>query len=155
MFMAVNSGLFRRVLIATDGSDYTKRAVKYGVELARMARAEIYAVYVVDTAAFASIPLDAAWENMYGLLRKEGEVATKYVEDLARVAGLSVERFVVEGYPGEEIVKLAEEKDADVIVMGTLGKSGLDRFLLGSVAEKVTRISKVPVMVVRAVKNEE
>jgi nucleotide-binding universal stress UspA family protein len=58
----------------------------------------------------------------------------------------------VEGHPAEEILKLSENIPADLIVMGTLGKRGLDRFLLGSVAEKVSRTSKVPVMIVRGEK---
>ncbi|MDO9097139.1 MAG: universal stress protein, partial [Candidatus Methanoperedens sp.] len=66
------SKLYKKILIATDGSEYTKNAVDYGIDLAKNTGAKLHAVYVVDTAAFASIPMDAAWESMYELLRQEG-----------------------------------------------------------------------------------
>ena len=146
------SNLYKKILIATDGSEYIKRAVDYGVDLSKHTGAKIYAIYVVDTAAFASIPMDAAWESMYELLRQEGNEATKYVAEKAEAEGLETERLTVEGHPADEIIKYAENNAIDIIIMETLGKSGLDRFLLGSVAEKVVRNSKIPVLVVRGKK---
>ncbi len=148
----MSSKLFKKILVATDGSEYTKNSVDYGVELAKNTGAQLHAIYVVDTAAFASIPMDAAWESMYELLRQEGDEATKYVAEKAEAEGLDVERNTVEGHPADEIIKYAEKNSISLIVMGTLGKSGLDRFLLGSVAEKVVRTSKIPVLVVRGKK---
>ena len=145
----MESRLFKNIILATDGSKYSENAVEYAVELANISRARISAIYVVDTGAFATIPMDAAWENMYELLKTEGNEATEKVEAEAKRSDVEVECFVVEGHPAEEIVKLSETIPADLIVMGTLGKRGLDRFLLGSVAEKVSRTSKVPVMIVR------
>ncbi|MFQ6055600.1 MAG: universal stress protein [Methanosarcinales archaeon] len=144
------SELYKNILIATDGSEYTKKAIKYGVEIAKLSESKIYAIYVVDTTAFASISMDAALENMYELLHQEGDAATKYIEELAIDAGVAVERFILDGNPAEEIVNFANNNSIDLIVMGTMGKSGLDRFLLGSVAEKVTRTSSIPVMVVQS-----
>jgi nucleotide-binding universal stress UspA family protein len=143
------SKMCKKILIATDGSEYTKKAVDYGIDLAKNTEARLYAIYVIDTAAFASIPMDAAWESMYELLKQEGDEATKYVADKASEDGLDIERLTIEGHPAEEIIKYAEKNSVDLIVMGTLGKSGLDRFLLGSVAEKVVRTSKIAVLVVR------
>ena len=144
--------LVKKILIATDGSEYTKNAVDYGIDLAKNTGAKLSTIYVIDTAAFASIPMDAAWESMYELLKQEGDEATKYVEERAEAEGLSIERLTIEGHPAEEIIKFAEKNSINLIVMGTLGKSGLDRFLLGSVAEKVVRNSKIPVLVVRGKK---
>ena len=144
--------LVKKILIATDGSEYTKNAVDYGIDLAKNTEAKLSTIYVIDTAAFASIPMDAAWESMYELLKQEGDEATKYVEERAEAEGLSIERLTIEGHPAEEIIKFAEKNSINLIVMGTLGKSGLDRFLLGSVAEKVVRNSKIPVLVVRGKK---
>ena len=62
---------------------------------------------------------------------------------------LTVESVILEGNPADEIVKFAEENDIDLIVMGTLGKTGIQRFLLGSVTENVIRHSKKPVLVIR------
>jgi nucleotide-binding universal stress UspA family protein len=148
----MESRLFKKIILATDGSTYSENAVEYAIELARISKAKISAIYVVDTGVFATIPMDAAWENIYELLKKEGNEATEKVEAEARRSDVEFECFVIEGHPAEEIVKLSENIRADLIVMGTLGKRGLDRFLLGSVAEKVSRTSKVPVMIVRGEK---
>ncbi|CAD7774210.1 Universal stress protein [Candidatus Methanoperedenaceae archaeon GB37] len=143
------SEVYRKILVATDGSAHTEKAVRYAVELARLAEAEILALHVVDTTAFTGIPMDATWESMYELLFIEGSNATKRVAEIASNAGVEVEEKMLEGHPAEEIMRVGEEVSADLIVMGSIGKSGLDRFLLGSVADKVARNSKIPVMVVR------
>ncbi|CAG0981435.1 MAG: universal stress protein [Candidatus Methanoperedens nitroreducens] len=146
------SKLYEKILIATDGSEYTKNAVDYGIDLAKNTGAKLLTIFVVDTAAFASIPMDAAWESMYELLRQEGDAAIKYVIDKAKAEGVEAEGNLIEGHPADEIIKYSEKNSVSVIIMGTLGKSGLDRFLLGSVAEKVVRNSKIPVLVVHAKK---
>ena len=151
----MQSELYKKILIATDGSEQNKDAISYAIELAKLSGAKLYALYVVDTAAFASIPMDAGWEMMYELLQDEGNNATKTIEEVAKEAGVEVEKTVLEGHPSHEIIEFAEKNDASIIIMGTLGKSGLDRFLLGSVAEKVTRNSTVPVLVVRGTVKEE
>lgn len=150
----MKSELFKTVVVATDGSEYSSNAVKYAVELARISDSKIFAIYVIDTGVFASIPMDMAWNNMYDMLKKEGEDATSQVEKEAKAADLEIESFTLEGHPAEEILKFSDRNSADIIVMGTLGKSGLDRFLLGSVAEKVSRISKIPVLIVRGEKSK-
>ena len=146
------SKLYEKILIATDGSEYTKNAVDYGIDLAKNTGAKLLTIYVVDTAAFASIPMDAAWESMYELLKQEGDLAIKYVTQKAEAEGVEAEGNLIEGHPADEIIKYSENNSVSLIVMGTLGKSGLDRFLLGSVAEKVVRNSKIPVLVVHAEK---
>lgn len=146
------SKFYEKILIATDGSEYTKNAVDYGIDIAKSTGAKLFAIYVIDTAAFASIPMDAAWESMYELLKQEGDLAIKYVAERAQAEGLEVEGNLIEGHPADEIIRYSETNSISIIVMGTLGKSGLDRFLLGSVAEKIVRNSKIPVLVVRGTK---
>jgi len=140
---------YRNIEIATDGSENSQRAISYGIEIAKLSGATVHALYVVDTSSFSSIPMDAGWEEMYEILRKEGEKAIFEVKERGEVAGVEVREVLSEGQPSTEIINFAEKNDIDLIVMGTLGKTGLDRFLLGSVAEKVVRNSKVPVLVVR------
>jgi nucleotide-binding universal stress UspA family protein len=151
----MSSELYQRILIATDGSEPNKKAVTYGIELARLSGAKVNVAYVVDTAAFASVPMDAGWEMMYELLQKEGNEAIQQIVDDAKASGIDIEGSLLEGHPSHEIIEFAQNNEIDVIVLGTLGKGGLDRFLLGSVAEKVTRNSKVPVLVVRGNPKEE
>jgi nucleotide-binding universal stress UspA family protein len=96
--------------------------------------------------------MDAGWEAMYEALRREGEKAIYEVKKRGEVSGVEVREVLLEGHPSNEITDFAENNNADLIVVGTLGKTGLDRFLMGSVAEKVVRGSKVPVLVVRSEK---
>lgn len=143
---------YRNIVIATDGSENTQKAISYGIEIAKLSGATIHALYVVDVASFSSIPMssEGGWEAMYEILRTEGEKAVSVVKEKGEAAGVEVREVVLEGHPVSEIIKFADNNNIDLIVLGTLGKTGLDRFLLGSVAEKVVRSSKVPVMVVRS-----
>ena len=145
----MTSEFYRNIVIATDGSENNKRAISHGIEIAKLSGATVHALYVVDTSAFSSIPMDAGWEEMYEILKKEGEKAVFEVKELGEASGVEVREVLQEGHPSNEIINFAENNNADLIVMGTLGKTGLDRFLMGSVAEKVIRGSKVPVLVVR------
>lgn len=86
------------------------------------------------------------------MLREEGEAAIEAVADLARAEDVAVETSLYTGSPSREIVRYAEEQDCDLIVMGTHGRGGIDRLLLGSVAERVVRSSSVPVLTVRVAK---
>jgi nucleotide-binding universal stress UspA family protein len=145
----MTSEFYRNIVVATDGSENSQRAISYGIELAKLSGSTIHALYVIDTSAFSSIPMDAGWEEMYEILRKEGEKAVYDVKERGEAEGVEVREVLWEGHPSTEIINFAENNNADLIVIGTLGKSGLDRFLMGSVAEKVVRGSKVPVLVVR------
>lgn len=140
--------LFKKILIATDGSKRTQNAVEMGLKIAKEQHSKVYVVYVVDTVTFTSIPMDVTWENMYQLLKDEGEDAVKAVKNSA--PDVEVETHVVEGNPAVEITKFASDNGVDLIVMGTLGKSGIDRILLGSTAEKVIRIANCPVLVIKS-----
>ena len=147
--------LYKKILVATDGSANTARAIKYGIELARIADADVCAVYVLDTSACASMPMDAAWTSLYELLRAEGNEALKYVEEKCEQSSVPFEGVVLDGHPAHEIVDYANENEIDLIVMGTLGKTGLDRILLGSVASTVAHTSSVPVMIIRSIDIDE
>ncbi len=140
--------LYKKILIPTDGSEIAEKAVEHGIKLAKALNARVYGLYVIDISAFAGIPTEAVWESMRVLLEEEGKKALSTVEKLAEEHGVECETIIREGIPSEDIVNVAKEKGVDLIVMGTAGRTGLDRFLLGSVAEKVVRTSSCPVMVV-------
>jgi nucleotide-binding universal stress UspA family protein len=142
------SDFFRSIVIATDGSENTRNAISYGIKFAKFSGATVYALYVMDTSSLTQ-SFTAGKELMYELLKKEGQKAISKVKECGEASGVEVKEVLMEGHPSKEIIDFAENKDIDLIVMGTLGKTGLNRFLMGSVAEKVVRNSKVPVMVVR------
>jgi nucleotide-binding universal stress UspA family protein len=78
-----------------------------------------------------------------------GHETTSYIEKIGKAAGVEVESRVLKGNPAQKIVSFAEDNDIDMIVVGSLGKTGYERVVLGSVSEKVVRHAKIPVMVVR------
>ena len=138
-------------MVATDGSELVKKAVATAVEIAKLNETKLYAVYVIPYGELSTAyPKDVGWEKAaLDYFRIEGKEATGYVEKSGRAGNVGVESIILEGSPAHEIVDFAEKNDIDLIVMGTLGKTGIDRFLLGSVAENVVRHSRKAVLVVR------
>ena len=140
--------MFEKILVATDGSKHSERAASVGIELARLSGGKVTALYVADTSKMGHLPDDMLLYSIRELLIKEGKEAVGYIGKLADEAGVSFESAVAEGNPGEEILGHAEKGDMSIIIMGSVGRTGLDKFLLGSVAEKVVRNSKIPVLTV-------
>jgi len=141
--------MYDHILVPTDGSPGVERAVEHAVDLAAAHGATLHALYVVNTASYSSMPMETSWEHVRDMLGEEGEQALERVQELAQPEGVGVETIVVDGSPSREIVHYAEDGGIDLIVMGTHGRGGIDRLLLGSVAERVVRASKVPVLTVR------
>ncbi|PSP81465.1 stress response protein [Halobacteriales archaeon QS_1_68_20] len=141
--------MYGRILVPTDGSPEVERAVDHAVDLAAAHGATVHAVYVVNTASYTTLPMESAWEGVGEMLREDGEAALQRVREKAATAGVDAETRLVEGSPSREIVRYAENENCDLVVMGTHGRGGIDRLLLGSVAERVVRSSKVPVLTVR------
>ncbi|HII92732.1 MAG TPA: universal stress protein [Methanosarcina sp.] len=142
-------------MIATDGSKQVEKAVKSAVELARLTGARLYAVYVIASTGYT--PRNFGWEeSLREILEAEAKRAVTFVEEAGKNSGIEVESVILDGHPADRVMEFAEQEGIDLIVMGTLGRTGLDRFLLGSIAEKVVRHSKTPVMVVKGeTANEE
>lgn len=139
---------FEKILVPTDGSEFTKIAIQKAMDLAKFTGGKITALYVEDQTIFVNMPLDSAIMNVYSVLKKEGQAAVDYVRDQGAKYGVQVEEKIVEGSPVKMIVEASA--DYDIIVMGTLGRTGMSKLMMGSVAERVVRYSNCPVMVVRS-----
>jgi nucleotide-binding universal stress UspA family protein len=144
----MTSDFCRSIVIATDGSENTQKAISYGIKLAKLSGATVHALHVVDISS-VSQSWTAGKETIHEVLTKDGQKAISKVKECGETLGVDVKEVLLEGHPSKEIIDFAENNDIDLIVMGTLGKTGLDRFLMGSVAGTVVRNSKVPVLVVR------
>ena len=129
---------FNKILVPTDGSEYTKAAVRKAMELAKLSGGKVTALYVLDQTILTNMPMDTAVMNVYNTLEKEGKEAVDFVRDLGAQESVEVE------------VVIDESANYDIIVMGTLGRTGMSKLLMGSVAERVVRASQCPVLVVRA-----
>ncbi len=140
--------MFEKILVATDGSEHGEKAAKIAIELAKLSGGTVTAIYVADTSRTSHLPDDMLLFSIRELLLKEGNEALDFVENQAKEAGVNFERALVEGNPGEEIINYAKKNGTDIIIMGSVGRTGMDKFLLGSVAEKVVRRSAVPVLLI-------
>ena len=133
--------MYSEILLATDGSEDARRAADHAFKLAETFGASLHVVYVAETA----VPV------AYGdYLRAEGDRVTKSVAARGAQRGIDVVWEVLEGAPHEEIEKYAERSDVDLIVVGSRGRSGIERRLLGSVTDRLLRTVSVPVLVIRA-----
>ena len=142
-----------RMLVATDFSDSSKEALDYAVSLAKSLAADIYLLQVFEPPFYAprGIPLDAPQEVhqwIRGLQEGEFRKLNELAEDVRR-HGVRVHPIQAEGAPFEEILKAAEGVHSDLIVLGTHGRTGLTRMLIGSVAQRVSQKARCPVLTVR------
>ncbi|WP_416839120.1 universal stress protein [Haloferax sp. DFSO52] len=140
--------MFDHILVPTDGSDHAAHAAEYAVDLAAMYGAALHVLYVVDVrTSHADTAPDDETET-------RGETAVGKIASLAANRDVPVETEIRVGLPHEIIVDYEAERDIDLVVMGTHGSSGIERYLIGSVAERVVRLSDVPVMCVPPVRDE-
>jgi nucleotide-binding universal stress UspA family protein len=137
--------VFETVVIATDGSESVERAVAVAADLAERFGATVHALSVVDTDEIDGAPASVR-EDLRAALAEHAREAAGEIEAL--VEG-DVVTAVREGRPAPEVIDYADTEDADVVAMGTRGRHGENRFLIGSVAERVVRTCPVPVLTVR------
>ena len=139
----------RTVLCPTDFSDVSARAETYAAALARHYDASLHLLHVDPPmpvmAPYGEIPVDA---RMFEEQRQVADAELVKAGDRARAGGLTVETTMKGGHPAREILALADRAQADMLVIGTHGRGGVEHLLLGSVAEKIMRKASCPVLVV-------
>jgi nucleotide-binding universal stress UspA family protein len=146
--------MYADILIPTDGSAGMDQVAKHALGIAKLSGATVHALYVVDETAYQTVPDDAR-DRVREALTGDGESATKAIAE--RVAGTEIEtrREIRWGDPAVAIIAYAVENEIDLITMGTRGKTGFERYMLGSVAEKVVRGSPIPVLTVHIGETDE
>ena len=145
--------MFRKILVPTDGSDTSLTGALRAVPLAKLASATIAVVYVQDVYPFAGIGQSNpdGFQAYMSTARAEGVKAVERIGAEAKAAGVPFETLLVEDTQAARgIVSAAQSSGADLIVMGSHGRSGVARLVLGSVATKVLALSSVPVLIVKS-----
>lgn len=144
----------RTVLLPTDGSEGAEVAVAHAVSLAQTYGATLHVLAVADTKSYGTFTTGGAGSVIPALeerCRENVAAAADLIADLTsdEPDDPPVETAILHGFPAEEILRYAADHDTDLIVMGTHGRSGIDRVLLGSVTERVVRRAPIPVVTVR------
>jgi glycine betaine transporter len=140
----------KHILVPTDFSAYADQALEYATQLAQQLQARLTLLHIIDTAPLgvvegaAMLPL-SYWQELETGIEQIMEESLKRLQDV----GLQGETLIVHGVPFESIIKTAQDRGTDLIVMGTHGRTGLTHALMGSVAEKVVRLAPCPVLVTR------
>lgn len=137
-------GIYSHILVATDGSKFSEAAVCYAARLAKATGAKLTIIHVANVHGYVEV----LWHDMKKRYRDEGEKVLEEVKELCDLEGVDAETLLEEGVPYLKIVEAAKRLHCDLIILGSHGHSGLEKILLGSVAERVIGISPVPVMVV-------
>lgn len=147
--------MIKTILLPTDGSECSGKAMAYALSFAKQYGARVVALHVIDQRweeqtriVFAEVGQDLTQKirNGYG---EEARRILREAADTAAKAGISVETRALTGVPHEDIVRVARELPADLIILGTHGRTGMSHLLMGSVAEKVVRKAPCPVLTVR------
>ena len=145
--------MFGSIVVGTDGSETAKEAVRQSVELARSVGAELLLVSAYQPVSRVSANREGAQapEDVQWMVSAREDVATLLSEAArtAEEAGVAVQTFQRQGDPADAILDVAEERDADLIVVGNKGMTGAKRFLLGSVPNRVSHHAPCSVLIIR------
>jgi len=145
--------MYRRILVAVDGSAASSKGLREAVRLAKAAGAKLCILHVVDEFhAFAGYDGLGATEDLLPAFRAGGKKVLDKAKRIAHAAGVrasTVLREMIGGPAADPIVREARKQRADLIVLGTHGRRGVRRLVLGSDAEQVVRTASVPVLLVR------
>jgi nucleotide-binding universal stress UspA family protein len=138
---------YNKILIAIDSSEYAMEAAKKGLELAHQLQVKAALLFVVDLSkAMGNAELGISSEEAVIVLKKEAE---QTLDELAAMYnGKDLLKFMPEGDPTHDILKTAQNWEADLIVIGTHGRTGMRHLLVGSIAEHIIRHAHIPVLVV-------
>ncbi|AQL41470.1 hypothetical protein BV210_01515 [Halorientalis sp. IM1011] len=143
--------MYERILIPTDGSTGTAHVAMQAIDLAEQYDGTVYVLHVVDETASSLLEATGSKNE----LEEQGQRAVERIERMAQVHGVDTVTEIETGDPATTILDYAGEIDADVIVAGTHGRSGVERRLIGSVAERLVRHADCPVMTVRLPESDE
>lgn len=142
--------MYNKILVPTDGSEHAVRAEEEAIYIAEKTGAELIGLSTVENNFVNGLPLNDEVYELNNLLKENTKNNVDNFEELVheKASSVSVRSIIKEGTPANAILETAEEEDVDLIVIGSSGKSGFDRFLMGSVADKVSKSAKCSVLVV-------
>ncbi|MFA9501303.1 universal stress protein [Natrinema sp. H-ect1] len=149
------AGGYDEILLPTDGSEPAAAAVDHALAIATRADATVHVVSVVDVSTVAGRPSIMAPNDILAQFESDAETAVETVATTVRDAGLDVETHVQKDIPSQGLLEYVDDRDIDLVAMGTHGRTGFDRVLLGSTTARLVRRAPVPVLAVRPAAGSE
>jgi nucleotide-binding universal stress UspA family protein len=143
---------FKSIVVAADGSKYSHAAASEAIGLAKQNKGELTVISVVPSEFITPTDIDMTVTHKEHISDKqmlEAEKNVKAVKEAAQREGVAVKAFVMNGRPAEAIIEIAKDRDADLIILGSHGRTGLEKLLMGSVAERVIVLASCAVLVVK------
>jgi nucleotide-binding universal stress UspA family protein len=148
--------VYKKILIPTDGSEYSEKAGEYAIWIANQSFSQIMVLNVIDTSYLRSIPQKDLELSLEDQFKAEGNMAvqkfSKKLEESecnGKCKNILFNTLIKKGKPADEILKTIKEEEIDLVVIGASGKHGLNRLYPGSVTESVVRSASCPVLVVK------
>ncbi len=151
--------MYQRILVPVDGSDTSNRGLDEAIKIASMTHGKLMLMHAIDDLSFSfALQTSIAYANDWqAFMRQDGEAILERARARAGAAGVEAEVTLSDRYARPVHERIADEAnrwDADLIVIGTHGRRGLQRVLMGSAAEGVLRLATKPVLLVRSVETE-
>ena len=141
--------MYEKILLPTDGSDFANNAAKHALFIASKIGAQVIAVSIVENGFVSALPLEENVLEIEELLKSDCE---KNLEQFKAIAeseyDVDIKYVIGEGSPAKAILEIAKEEEVDLIVVGSSGKSGFDKFIMGSVADKIVNSAECAVLVI-------
>ena len=131
--------MFNTIMVPTDGSEYSKKAEDTALTLAKKLGSVVIAVHIIDDKLIYP----------YEVLEEEGKGILREVQKKGKEMNVDVHEILIVGSPTNDMAKIAQKSGADLVVLSTHGKTGLERLIMGSVAESAIKKISVPVMLVK------
>ncbi len=131
--------MFETIMVPTDGSKFAEKAEEIAISMASKYNSRIVGVHVIDEKLIYP----------YDVLEDEGKAILKNLSAKAKKEGVIVDEILVFGNPDKDLITITKRMNADIVIVGTHGKKGLERLLLGSVAESIIKSVNVPVLLVK------
>ncbi|CAB3722370.1 Putative universal stress protein [Paraburkholderia phenoliruptrix] len=152
--------MYHKIVVALDGSESSRNALHEALELAQLTKGRIHAIYIVDPWSMSPYSGYVDPEQLRAVLREDGRMALEWAREAMANRGVPGDSEMEETQdPADDVprclARCVRRQSADLVVMGTQGRRGIGRWLLGSVAETFVRGAEVPVLLVRCVHEVE
>jgi nucleotide-binding universal stress UspA family protein len=131
--------MFNTIMVPTDGSEHAQQAEEMAISLAKKLGSKVVAIHIIDDKLIYP----------YEVLEEEGKAILHKVQEKGQEEGVEVNEILIVGSPTHDMAKITEKAGADLIVISTHGRTGLEKLLMGSVAQNALKTVKVPVLLVK------